>query len=92
MIVSNILTEDQIEIGRHCLGLPNRYNRSYRNRYYTGEGNSAYDDWVKMVETGLAECEKVDCVIPKYTFFWLTKNGAMRCLKNDESLDPEDFE
>ncbi len=48
------MTETQAKLARHALGLPNKKNTSYRNRFYTGPGSPDYLEWQAMVAEGNA--------------------------------------
>ena len=85
------MTERQIELGRHALGLPNKQRKSYRNHFVAGEGHSDYPDWLQMVEKGNATYRKGNEISGGDDVFWLTEIGAKQCLKGKEKLDSEDF-
>ncbi len=46
------MTENQIELGRHALGLPNKERTSYRNHFCAGPGHTDYPEWMAMREQG----------------------------------------
>ena len=80
------MSPKQRSLARHALGLPNRYRRSYRNRFLAG---GACPDWQGMVAAGQAECGKPDeC---GRNWFWLTRTGAEAALEPGERLCREDF-
>lgn len=84
------MTPDQRRLARHALGLPNRFDRSYRNRYVTAETDPT---WQAMVAAGLARCEtwsRPGWSVPS-ALFSLTFEGAKRALDPGETLDLEDF-
>lgn len=81
------VTPEQIELARHALGLPNKRNLSYRNRYYASEGNPNHIHWCDMVAAGLARGK----VEGRTTLFWLMAAGAIAAIKKREALDPEDL-
>ena len=79
------MTRDQKTLARHALGLPNAQKRSYRNRYFTGPSDQAWD---AMLAAGQANVE------PRpggQRMFWLTQAGAKAALEPGESLCTEDF-
>ena len=84
------MTPEQRRLARHALGLPNRFNRSCRNRYFTAEVNP---DWQAMVSAGLAKVEPTSR--PGWSTpsacFYLTFDGAVLALDPGEMLDLEDF-
>lgn len=82
-----MMTQEQIELARHALGLPNKRKQSYRNRFYASEGNPNYIHWCDMVAVGLARGRNAG----RTTVFWLTPAGAGAAVKKGETLDPEDF-
>lgn len=84
------MTRDQRRKARHALGLPNRFDRSYRNRYVTAETDP---DWQALVAAGLARCEpssRPGWSTPS-ALFYLTHEGATLALDAGETLDLEDF-
>ena len=86
------MTPKQRKLARHALGLPNRDNRSYRNRFVAAYVPGDYDEWAKMADAGLAKAGTTRRTGTGSTVsFWLTKAGARAALKPGESLDPEDF-
>jgi len=85
------MTEEQIELARHALGLPNRNRISYRNHFVAGEGHSEYVAWCDMVEKGFARGKKGSQLTGGDPVFWLTMAGASRALRRGETLDPDDF-
>jgi len=77
---------EQRRLARHALGLPNRYRRSYRNRFLSGGECS---DWRAMEAAGHAESGKPD--EHGRIWFWLTRAGAEAALDPGERLCREDF-
>lgn len=84
------MTNAQRVLARHALGLPNSDRRSYRNRFYVGEGGKSHKDWLALVAAGFARrypphdggrCD----------LFVLTIDGARLALNQGETLCPEDF-
>lgn len=85
------MTECQIELGRHALGLPNPRKTSYRNHFCAGVSHSDYPHWMAMVKDGNATHRSGNQLSGGDDIFWLTKAGAMLCLMGREKLDDEDF-
>ena len=86
------MTPRQIELARHALGLPNRNNKSFRNRFIAGLQHPDYADWFGMVLDGNAEWRSGEKVpFGNDWLFWLTPAGAQKALRPGEQLDKEDF-
>lgn len=85
------LSDQQRELARHALGLPNKRRRSYRNHFVTGEGSSDFSHWLIMAEAGLARRHKGSPLTGGDDLFRLTTAGAKLVLNPREKLDPEDF-
>lgn len=85
------MTEKQIALARHALGLSDRNKVSYRNRFVAGPGHKEYADWMAMVSAGQAKMVDGKSISFCGDLFWLTAEGARLALKPGESLDPEDF-
>lgn len=81
------VTDTQRRMMRHMLGLPNRKNRSYRNRYFAPPGGPAALDLAELRKAGLAETQADGASI----FACLTRAGAEAVLKKGETLCAEDF-
>jgi hypothetical protein len=86
------MTERQILLGRHALGLPNRSRKSYRNHFVAGVSHDDYGEWMKMVEEGNAFRGNGSELSGGDFVFRMTNDGALACLKVGEILDREDFE
>jgi hypothetical protein len=84
------LTATQIELARHALGLPNRNQTSYRNRFVAGVEHDNHSDWVAMTDAGLAKRFSM-ALYGVDDLFMLTRTGAEAALRPGESLDSEDF-
>ncbi|MCW2242231.1 hypothetical protein [Azospirillum canadense] len=84
------MTNRQISLARHALGLDGRRTVSYRNRFVSGELHHDHPEWIDMVAQGYAQVRW-----GKHTgdddLFWLTRKGAERALLPGERLDTEDF-
>ena len=84
------MTENQVELARHALGLPNKKRTSYRNYFFAGPGHSDYQEWMAMV----AQVEAVRGTgsdLSGDDVFWLTAKGARAALLPREKLAAEDF-
>lgn len=84
------MTQEQRDLARHALGLPNGKRRSHRNRFATGEGPDN-DAWRAMVDAGLAKMRAGVEWMGGMDAFWLTSAGANAALDPGETLCPEDF-
>lgn len=86
----SLLTDHQMALARHALGLPRRAlgaGLGYRNRFLAA--GCDIEPWRAMVKAGLAvEGKKTDL---GSAWFFLTMAGARAVLGPDEQLDPEDF-
>lgn len=85
------MTERQIELARHALGLTRSRLRSYRNHFTAGPGHSDFTDWIVMVIKGLAVMRGTKTLPPGDLLFHLTRAGAKRALLPGDVLDPEDW-
>ncbi len=85
------MTDNQIDLARHALGLPNRMKRSYRNNFVAGPGHVDWDEWQMMVAAGHAVSRRWSLIPHIERVFTLTRAGATLALLPGESLDPEDF-
>ena len=85
------MTENQIELGRHALGLPNKQRESYRNHFVAGLEHDDYAEWMAMVSDGNAVRLEPSELYGGDFCFNLTRVGAEKCLRKRERLDLEDF-
>lgn len=85
------MTDQQRELARHALGLPNKRRKSYRNRFVTGEGSNDYPHWLAMYEAGFASRSRGCQITGGDDLFCLTRTGAKMALNPNERLDTEDF-
>lgn len=85
------MTDEQIALARHALGLNGRCKMSYRNRFVAGPGHSDYDNWLAMVEAGEAIRRQGSELTGGDDWFRLTFKGALLALRPGETLDEEDF-
>lgn len=81
------MTDTQIELARHALGLPNDRKTSYRNYFNTYETDP---HWSEMVEQRDAVMRRSAILGGESVYFHLTYEGALKALKDDEKLDEED--
>jgi hypothetical protein len=84
------VSEREIELARHALGLPNKRRCSYRNYFVAGPGHIDYEHWQWMVFAGNATVRRRLPLGGDHCFY-LTDNGAIPALRSGEWLDPEDF-
>lgn len=85
------MTPAQITLARHALGLPNRANQTYRNRFCAGKGHTDYAKWNALVSAGLATATRGEGGLGGQDTFSLTLAGATAALQQGETLCPEDF-
>lgn len=85
------MTNQQKELARHALGLPNSQRTSYRNHFVTGDGSDDYADWMAMVQAGEARRRNGNALTGGDDLFLLTTQGAKAALNRYERLDREDF-
>jgi hypothetical protein len=85
------MTPQQITLARHALGLPNRQNTSYRNKYSAGKGHSSHAAWEQMVKSGAATVTRHAGGLGGQDTFSMTQDGAKAALQPGESLCAEDF-
>jgi hypothetical protein len=85
------MTKQQIALGRHALGLPNRGKLSYRNYFVAGEDHDDWVEWMAMVKDGNAVRFNGSQLTGDDFVFRLTNQGAIACLKGREKLSKVDF-
>lgn len=88
-----MMTDRQIELARHALGLSNGRRRkvSYRNYFCASPGHADYADWAQMVAAGVATMRLGGKMFGGDDIFYLTKAGAHEALRAGERLAAEDF-
>jgi hypothetical protein len=86
-----MMTETQAKLARHALGLPNKKNTSYRNRFCTGPGSPDYPEWQAMVAEGNA-VEGIGPLLGGDSMFYLTLKGALAVRGPKEHISREDAE
>ncbi len=82
------MTDAQRKLARHALGLPNKKNVSYRNRFYAGSG---HDDMGVINSMILDKYITLTSSDGQSARFELTIAGAKLALDKGEYLDVEDF-
>jgi hypothetical protein len=87
--VGEALTDKQLQLARHALGLPNRDGISYRNHFCAGRGHADFNDWSEMVTAGLARRRGGNSLSGGDDVFWLTRDGATAALDRGETLGDE---
>jgi len=85
------MNDTQTKLARHALGLPNKQNTSYRNRFCTGPGSTDYPEWQAMVEQGDAR-EHKGTMWGGDSMFTLTLKAALEVRGPKEHLSREDAE
>jgi hypothetical protein len=88
------MTETQKKLARHALGLPNKQNTSYRNRFFTDPGCTDYAEWQAMVAEGNA-IERTGSLWSgdrTRNMFCLTLKGALAVRGPKEHISREDAE
>ena len=85
------MTPKQIDLARHALGLPNKGNQSFRNRFCAGPGHRDYAEWERMVRSGVATVYPKGGALGGQDTFSITAYGAMEALRGAETLSSEDF-
>lgn len=78
------LSPQHLKMARHTLGLPNRNNKPYRNRYFAPANGEAHKDFIALTKQGLAGNDAIG-------FCWMTHAGALLALERGEKLCEEDF-
>lgn len=87
-----MLTENQVALARHAIGLPNHWGGTYRNCFCVGRGDSDYGEWLRMVDAGAA-VRRDGARLPfgGSDLFHMTYAGAQIALEPHEYLRDEDF-
>jgi hypothetical protein len=86
-----MMTEAQTKLARFALGLPNKQNTSYRNRFCTGPGSGDYPELQAMVAEGDA-IERTGPLWGGASMFHLTLKGALAVCGPQEHISREDAE
>jgi hypothetical protein len=85
------MTDKQIQIARNALGLPNKKNTSYRNRYCIGVGGDGYEEWEAIVSQGDA-IKRTGPLWGGDDMLHLTLKGALSVREPKEHISREDAE
>ena len=83
------MTERQIELARHALGLPNKKRTSYRNHFCIGQGGEGHAEWMDLVAKGMAW----RATGPHWggaDMFYLSMKGALAARLPNEHISRED--
>ena len=83
------MTERQIELARHALGLTRSRLVSFRNHFCAGPYHEDFTEWEAMVAAGFAVKRESKVLPPGDVMFHLTRAGAEQALKPGDVLDPE---
>ena len=83
------MNNKQIPLARHALGLPNKNNTSYRNRFCTGPGSTEYEEWEAMVAQGDA-VKRTSSLWGGDSMYHLTLRGALAVREPKEHISRED--
>jgi len=83
------MTDKQRKLARHALGLPNKKNTSYRNRFCTGPGSEDYQEWQEMVAHGEA-IRRDGPLWGGDSMFFLTLKAALAVREPKEHISRED--
>ncbi len=86
MSVAVVLTDEERDLARHALGLPNRGRRSHRNHFVVATDPT----FESLVARDLATVRRSAEPNGPHTYR-LTRAGAEAALRPGETLDPEDF-
>lgn len=85
------MTDRQIELARHALGLRRTRLVTHRNHFCAGPGHADFTEWEAMVAAGFAVKRQNKMLPPGDVMFRLTRAGAERALKPGDVLNPEDW-
>lgn len=89
--MDRVMSDRQIGLARHALGLPNKARKSYRNYFVTGAGSTDHPDWEAMVVAGFASRMGPLEIFGGDYCYHLTRAGADAALQEGERLCREDF-
>lgn len=85
------MTPQQRDLARHALGLDGRRKQTYRNHFVTGPGCTVHENWMALVDAGLAWRRSGSALTGGDDLFGLTLKGAQAALGPGETLCAEDF-
>lgn len=83
------MNDNQREMIRHALGLPNKTNCTNRNHYCISPGCDGYEDWLELVKDGFA-IQAVSRDGWSGNFFYVTLTGARWVLLPSEHISREE--
>ncbi len=86
-----IITSEQRDMMRHCIGLPNKKKVTNRNHYCIGPGCDGYAAWIELADRGLA-IRRTTALAGGDDFFHLTQSGATLVLDPKEHISREEME
>jgi hypothetical protein len=85
------LTDEQLKVARHALGLPNKKRMSYRNHFCAGPGHADYETLMQMV----AQRDAIRVTGSQWggdDMFYMTWKCALKARAPNEHLSREDCE
>ena len=90
------MTDDQIELARHALGLDGRCRESRRNYFALYPGSDGFDAWTQMVLDGNATTRPCDVNTQpvngeRMVYFHVTPEAAFSVLRWRERLRDEEL-
>jgi hypothetical protein len=86
-----LMSDRQIELARHALGLRPGRLVTYRNHFCAGPGHDDFEEWEAMVAAGFARKRTSAMLPPGDVMFHLTRAGAEMALKTGDVLNLEDW-
>ena len=84
------MTDRQIELARHALGLDGRHKRSSRNYFALYPDSDGFDAWTQMVADGNATTRPCG-VNTQMVYFHVTPEAAFSVIRIGESLRDEEL-
>lgn len=90
-MTTKAMTDRQIDLARHALGLRPARLVTHRNHFCAGPGHADFGEWEAMVAAGFAVKRESKALPPGDVMFHLTRAGAERALKAGDVLNPEDW-
>lgn len=85
------MSEKQLQMARHALGLPNKKNTSNRNHYCIGVGGEGHTEWMDLVASGMA-IRRTGPLWGGDDMFYLTLRGALMARGPKEHISREGAE
>jgi hypothetical protein len=80
-----VLTPKQREMVRHAVGFDGRHKSTFRNHYVVG-ASPDHDEWMKLVDAGLARRRPGTAISGGDDIFWATRDLALSVREQDENL------